>query len=370
MPDLHALLFAYSSHAHLKELTQQRNVTSMPFGGRFRVIDFLLSSLVNAGVHDVGMILRENYQSMLDHVGSGKDWDLARKRGGLMLLPPFAYSSVREHYFRGEMETLAGITTYLSRIRNQYVLIADGNLIANLPIEEAYDAHIDSQADITVFCANPITKETANAPYLTLNENGRVVDVQLGQWDPGSYESLNVAIMGKKVLNSLVAYCAARNYFDFNRDILQAMRDKLDIRGFVFQGYAAKLESVSSYFEHNMALLQPEVRKALFLKGRPIRTKVRDEASAYYGPEAEVYNSLIADGCYIEGKVENSILFRGVRVDAGVRIANSILMQDTHVCKDAVLSYAITDKEVLINPGRMLMGHETYPLAIAKGSVV
>ena len=370
MPDLHALLFAYSPHIHLKELTQQRNVTSMPFGGRFRVIDFLLSSLVNAGVHDVGMILRENYQSLLDHVGSGKDWDLARKRGGLMLLPPFAYSDVREHFFRGEMEALSGITTYLSRIRNKYVLIADGNLIANLPIEEAFDAHISSQADITILCTDHITKEINNAPYVTLNENGRVVDVQLGHGEPNTYEAVNVAIMEKKVLDSLVAYCSARNYFDFNRDILQAMQDKLNILGFVFRGYAAKLESVPSYFEHNMALLQPEVRSALFLKERPIRTKVRDEASAYYGPGAEVYNSLVADGCYIEGKVENSILFRGVRVDAGVRISHSILMQDTHVCKDAVLSYAITDKEVLINPSRMLMGHDTYPLAIAKGSVV
>ncbi len=371
MNDMHGIIFAYSTSVRLKELTEHRAISSMPFGGRYRLIDFMLSNMVNADITDVGIIMQENYQSMLDHVGSGKDWDLSRKRGGLRLLPPFGYAGARrEGFYRGEMEALAGVASYLSHIRQEYVVLADGDLVANLPLEEILGVHIRSGADITAVCSARPIEQPENATYLVPGRRNRVVDVLIGRAEEDAFEALGVYILERKLLDSFISHCVSHNVYDFKRDILQKMKDKLDITAYVFDGYAARLQSASAYFKHNMELLLPEVRSQLFLRERPIRTKVRDEASTYYGPNAHVTNSLIADGCYIEGEVENSVIFRGVRIDPGVKVQNSILMQDTRVCAGAVLNYAISDKEVLINRGRMLMGHETYPIAIAKGSIV
>ncbi|MDR0380483.1 MAG: glucose-1-phosphate adenylyltransferase subunit GlgD [Oscillospiraceae bacterium] len=373
MNDMHGLIFAYAGGPHIKELTEHRTVSSLPFGGRYRAIDFMLSNMVNADIVNVGVIMRENYQSLLDHLGSGKDWDLARKRGGLKLLPPFGYNVTRVQHeggaFLGNMAALAGVNSYLSRIREKYVVMADGDLVANLPLEDALRVHIDSGADITLICSPRTVGSPEYAVNVALGEKNRVSDISIGRKEPEMFESLNVSILSSSLLDSLVGYCSAHNAYDFERDVLQRMRD-LDVVAYLFDGYVARLHSTSMFFRCNMDLLRAEVRESIFRKERPIKTKGRDQAPTYYGPGASVRNCVVADGCYIEGEAENSVIFRGVRISEGVRVHNSILMQNTKVSQGAVLGYAITDKEVVINRGRMLLGHETYPIAIAKGSVV
>ncbi len=371
MKDMHGIIFAYSSHVRLKELTEHRTASSIPFGGRYRMIDFMLSNMVNAGINDVGVIMHETYQSLLDHLGSGKDWDLSRKRGGLKLLPPFGYASARSGPgFRGRMEALYGVASYISRIKQEYVLMADGDLVANLPVEEIFDFHELSGADITCVATTKYMCESESAAYVKADADGRVVDVILGHRQEGYAESVNVYIMSKQLLENLMQHCSAHNLYSFRRDVLQQMPDKLDIRAYIYDGYCCRIDSVTSYFHHSMDLLDPAVRAQLFNRARPIKTKVRDEASTYYGPDCIIRNSVVADGCYIEGSVENCILFRGVKIEAGSTVKNSILMQDTVVHRGVELNYAITDKEVLINPGRMLMGHASYPIAISKGTTV
>lgn len=373
MNDMHGLIFAYSNGgSRMKDLTDRRTISSMPFGGRYRVIDFVLSSMVNADITDVGVIMRENYQSLLDHLGSGKDWDLARKRGGLRLLPPFGYtdSPRGDGVFAGNMAALGGLASYLNHIRQEYVVMAEGDLVANLPLEDALRFHIDREADITLICSPRPASTPGSAQHCTLGEKNRVTDISMGRQTPDSFESLNVYILSKSLLDSLVSHCAAHSLYDFERDVLQKMCGDLVVSAYVFDGFAARLQTTASYFRHNMDLLRADVRASLFLRERPIKTKVRDEAPTYYGPDASAANSLVADGCYIEGTIENSVIFRGVRIHAGVRVHNSILMQDTKACQGAMLGYAITDKNVLINRGRMLLGHDSYPIAIAKGSVV
>ena len=373
MNEMHGLIFAYAGGgAHLKELAEHRSVSSLPFGGRYRIIDFMLSNMVSAGIRDVGVIMRENYQSLLDHLGSGKDWDLARKRGGLRLLPPFSYAGKGpyEGVFLGSMAALFDITAYLSHIRQDYVVLAEGSLVANLPLEDALRFHIESEADITALCTPRRLGSPEYSCFLQLGEGDTVVDIARGKDVHDSVETLGVYILSKKLLETLVGHCAAHNLYDFERDVLQGMLGALKVSGYVFNGFAARITTVASYFENNMNMLRAEVRASLFIKDFPIKTKVRDDASTYYAPGARVRNSVIADGCYIEGDVENSVIFRGVRIESGARVHNSILMQDTKVSSDAILGYAITDKEVLIRQGRMLMGHGSYPIAIAKGTVV
>ncbi len=371
MNDMHGLIFAYAT-GNLKEFTEHRAISSLPFGCRYRLIDFMLSNMVNADITDVGVLMRDNYQSLLDHLGSGKDFDLARKRGGLRLLPPFGYADRmgQSQVFSGNMAALANVSKYLSRIRQEYVVMAEGALVANLPLEDALRQHIDSGADITLFCKPPHQCAVEYTSYLTLDGQGRIVDIARGRASEDALEMLSVCILSKSKLEMLVSYCAAHNLNDFVRDVLQSMFSTLKIYGYVFDGYAVQISTVNAYFKHNMDLLRSDVRASLFLKDRPIKTKVRDEASTYYGPDAKVTNALVADGCFIEGEVENSVIFRGVRIHPGVKVQNSILMQDTKVFPGAILGYAIADKEVLVGQGRMLMGQETYPIAISKGTVV
>ena len=335
MNDLHGILFAYHSDSNLGELTRPRNTCSLPFGGRYRLIDFMLSSYVNAGISDVGLIVHESYQSLLDHVGSGKDWDLSRKHGGLRILPPFGVAERGgSGEYRGNMEALAGIYTYLQNIRQEYVIMGWGDMVVNLPDGLVSDLSI-----------NPA--HAANA-----------------------LESLETYIISKKLLLDMVDYCAAHNIHNFSRGVLLPRLSTLKVLPYLHRGYVARFQSVADYFQHSMDLLDPAVRADLFDPDRPIRTKDQSNPSTYYGPGSVCKHSLVADGCFIEGEVENSILSRGVIVEAGAKVSNSVLMQGTIIRAGASLSYTITDKNVQVNQDRMLMGHSTYPLAISKDSIV
>ena len=371
MKNLHGILLAYRSDPSLRELTQHRNTCSIPYGGRYRIIDFMLSSLVNAGVSDVGLIVNESYQSLLDHVGSGKDWELSRKYGGLRILPPFSFAQTHDSgENRGRMDALVGVRSYLKKIRQDYVVLAWGDLVANLPISDAFEKHRESGADITAICTRKPSGDPKACTYFTVGANGTVTDVAVHPNEPMGCETLECYIMSKDLLLNLVDYAAAHRIHSFSEGVLLAMSGQLKIVPYLFDGYVARIHSVASYFARSMDLLNPEVQAELFDLERPIRTKIHSLPATYYSTEGRAHGSLVADGCIIEGTVENSILFRGVKIEKGARVSNCILMQNTVVKEGATLSYAITDKNVTINPGRMLMGHESYPLAIEKNAVV
>lgn len=372
MKSLHGILFAYRSDPALRELTADRNTCSVPFGGRYRIIDFALSNLVNAGVSDVGLIVQSRYQSLLDHVGSGKDWDLSRKRGGLRILPPFSFADTHgvEGSYRGRMDALAGVGDYLEKIRQEYVILSDGALIANLPVTDIFRQHLESGADITAVCAAAPVGVPTNCTYLTPGKDARAVDVSIRPNTPAGYECMEVYILSRKLLFSLVDYCASHHIPSFGQGVLLAMKDRLRIVPYLYSGFYSRAQSIRDYFSASAALLNPAVRADLFHPDRPIRTKDHFDPPTYYAPGAVSVNSLVADGCVVEGEVRGCILFRGARVEKGAKVSDSILMQGAIVRADAMVSHVIADKNVIVGDGRMLMGSESYPLAIAKGSVV
>ena len=371
MNDLHGILFAYRSDANLGELTRPRNTCSLPFGGRYRLIDFMLSNCVNAGITDVGVVVHQSYQSLLDHLGSGKDWDLSRKHGGLRILPPFSYTEQGHGEYRGSMEALAGVYDYLEDIRQDYVLLAWGDTAINLPVSEVFEQHLSSGADITVVCTPTLKGAPRFSEYVEVSEEGRITDLSIHPTAADkALESLEIYVLSKRLLMDMVDYCAAHDVSNFSRGVLQPRMKSLKMMPYVHKGYVGRFQSVSDYFQRSRELLDPAVRADLFNPARPIRTKDQSNPSTYYGPESKSVSSLVADGCQIEGEVENSILFRGVVVEKGAKVSDSVLMQGTVVKAGASLSYVIADKDVVVNDGRMLMGHLTYPLAIAKGSVV
>ncbi len=371
MNDLHGIIFAYRANQDLRELTKIRNTSSVPYGGRYRLIDFMLSNMVNAGVDDVGLIVHTNYQSLLDHVGSGKDWDLSRKHGGLRILPPFGYAGIkRDGIYHGRMDALAGVYSYLKNIRQEYVVLANGDMALNIPIEQVYEHHVKNGADITVVCTDRLQGDPRNTVYFGTDQQGMVSDVAVCPSLPSGLESLEIYLMSRELLISLVDYAAAHGVSSFCGGILSPMIGTLKISTWRFDGYVARIQTLEGYYARSLELLDPAVRADLFNPDRPIRTKDRSDPSTYYGSQGRSQNSLVADGCIVEGEVENSILFRGVRVEKGARVSNCILMQSTDIKAGGILKYAITDKNVIVNPGRMLMGHETYPIAIAKNAVI
>ena len=369
MNGLHGIIFSYEKRNNLRELGEIRSAASIPFGGRYRVVDFALSNLVNAGVTDVGVVLNGRYQSMLDHLGTGKVWDLSRKRGGLRVLPPFNYQKDWGVMpFRGKIEALAGVRTYLDTIRQDYVALMDGDLVVNLPLADIFEEHVKSGADVTVVCGND-SFATEDGTYFEKNSEGRITEVLFNLHTPRGYRGLEVYILSTQLLKDLVDECAAKDQFSWRKE-LQTRKDSLYLRSYIWSGFAAQIRSVQEYYDRSMQLLNPAIRAELFCPERPIRAKGADKSSTYLGPEGKCVNSLVAEGCRIEGTVENSILFPGVVVEAGAAVRNCVLFKETAVRRDAQLSYIIADKDVEVLSNRTLMGHATYPIVLAKGSKV
>ena len=370
MNGLHGIIFSCEQEPGLRELTEHRMPASVPFGGRYRVVDFVLSNMHAAGITDVGVVLHGNYQSLLDHIGNGKTWDMARKYGGLRLLPPFADTrAYRGGEFRGKLEALAGVRSYLEEIRQDYVVLSDSDLIINLPLSDVLAAHVESGADITAVCtANG--KFVDNATYFTLAPDGSIEQVWCAPTAPRGHRSLEIYVLKKELLIALVDECTAQEKYSFRRDVLAGMTGRLRLQSYVWDGYAAQLRSVQEYYERSMELLRSSIRAELFAAARPILAKEDDEASSYFAPESCVKNSLVADGCTIEGRVENCILFPGVTVERGAELRDSILFKGTRVRDGATLRHVIADKGVEVLPGRTLIGHESYPIVVSKGSII
>lgn len=365
------LIFSNMHDNSISDLTKERTMGSVLFGGRYRFIDFPLSSMVNSGIDEVGVITKSNYQSLLDHLGSGREWDLASKNGGLHLLPPFSH--VSSGMYRGRLEALYGVWDFIKTSDADYVVLSDCDVVANVDFSSIVDSHISSGADITAVYANDVVtvEQAQKATVFGINDEGRVVDVLTNPYISGACNvSLNMFVLSKEFLKNIVLEANSRGLVSFEKDILQARTHDYKIMGYRFDGYFSKITSMDTFYKANMNLLNTENRNKLFIANRPIYTKVRDNPPAKFGIGAKVKNSLIGDGCIIEGTVENSVLFRGVKVGKGAVVKNCILMQDTHVGAKCEVSCVISDKNVKIGDMRMLTGSENYPLYLGKGAEI
>ncbi len=371
MGNVLGIIFSNMHDKTIEDLTKLRTMGSVLFGGRYRLIDFPLSNMVNSGITEVGVITKSNFQSLLDHLGSGREWDLSRKKGGLHILPPF--SNTASGMYRGRLEALAGVLGFISHSPAEYVLMADCDVVTNMDFRPVLEAHESKGADITIVCNKNIynMEQTRFGTVLAMNEDNRVYDVLINPQISGMCTmSLNMFVVKKDFLIQMVQQAYTRSQYSFVRDILQAKVNDLKIYGYECQDYLSKIDSMDSYYKANMALLDNDTRDVLFPLNRPIYTKVRDNAPCKYGIGAKVSNSLIADGCTIEGEVENCVLFRGVKISKGARVRNSIIMQGSVVGKKCDINYIIADKNVGISDFRTLSGSELYPMYVGKGAIL
>ncbi len=373
MSNVLGLIFANMHELTVTDLTKNRAMASIPFGARYRLIDFPLSNMVNSGISNVGVVTKSNYQSLLDHIGSGDEWDLSRKTGGLHFLPPYSNNYANGGLYRGRLEALAGVEGFIKNAHADYVLLTDCDCVANVDYKKIIDYHEEKGADITVVYGRSVftPEQTKTRTILKVSDQGEVCDVLIRPDLAGEYDaSMNIFVMSKEFLLKTIGESTSRNLYSFEIDILQHKLDELKVYGYRFDGYYSQIDGIQAYYQANMDLMNKEVRTELFNLTDPIYTKVRDDAPAVYGLEASAKNSLIADGCVIEGTVENSVLFRGVKVGKGAVIKNCIIMQDAEVGDKCELNYVIADKNVKVGNYRSLCGTVDYPVFVNKNSAV
>ena len=364
------IIFSNIYDSTLGELTNHRTVASLPFGGRYRQIDFVLSNMSNSGIYKVGLITKYNYRSLMDHLGSAADWDLRRKNEGLVILPPFA--SGHTGVYKGKLEALYSAVEFIDNPVYDYVVVSDSTVLCNLDFRPAIESHIKSGADVTVI-SNKETEFSKKHPLIvTADKKGRATELLLDSpADENNYVGMGMFIISRKLLVDALNESHSKGYVHFEKDYLQRFFNdgKLKVSVYEFKGTVLRNENIKSYYANNMALLTEKTRNGLFGKN-PIYTKVRDEMPSYYCETASVENSLLADGCKLYGEVKDSILFRHVTVSAGAQVKGCIVMQGTKIGKNAKLECVILDKNVTVSEGAELKGTPDHPVIIKKGETV
>ena len=360
----------YSSNLPNNELTRSRTPASLPFGGRFRAIDFSLSSMVNAGMSDIGVICKENYGSLIDHLRSGEDWDLNRRNGGITLLTPLARPETKIWPIRGRLDALRAYKQFIADARQELVVLAFGGTIANIDLEAMLEEHVKNDAFVTLAYSN-IPAYTGEM-ILHLQEDGRIENISYQREEEAGrhYFALGTYIVNRLDLLDFLDKADNNDYTNLNRDFVQRNLASCRIYGYHHQGYARIIRTIEDYFASNMDMLNPELKMELFDAEHPVYTKVKDSVPTLYDYHAIVENSLIADGCVIKGSVKNSVIFRGVVVEEGAVVEDSILMQKSTVGKNAQVCRVITDKNVVINEETEVRGASSLPFVIGKGKKV
>ena len=373
MKSVMGIIYTNKDDLSLRELTSQRSVAALPLAGRYRVVDFVLSSMVNSGVRNVGVIMQRNYRSLMDHLGSGKEWDLHTRNNGLFLLPPFVTQETGGEYL-GVLDALRANFDYLRRSKQRLALLTNSNMVFNMNFEPMIRQHEQTDADITLLYTKVRRDmELSSAgkhthAFLNVEKDGRISDMEVNP-NAANYDTMymNVLLIKRTLLMHLVDGAAAHGEHDINRELIQpAIKSgSLKVYGYEFEGYYRRIETIKSYFRCNMDLLDYNVRQELFKKS-PVYTKTRDDVPAVYREGNNVKNSLVADGCVIEGSVENCVLFRGVHIGRNASVKNAIIMQDSEIEDSVELENVILDKNVTVRAHGRLIGQVQYPIVIGK----
>ena len=369
------IIFPNSYDETISELVNVRLMASIPFASRYRLIDFMLSSMTNCDIDNISLVVNNNYHSLMDHLGSGREWDLVRKNGGLNIFPPKAEKSSKS--YTGRVAAIASLLDFLRSQKENYVVMADTNYAVNIDFKDMINKHIETGADVTVaYNEQEIPEGYRQIPndqgfyYTFAIEDGRIKKIYVNSEEAGVQNlSMNIFVVKRELLIDIVNTAFVRGQRFFERDVLLNQLNVLNVQAYKYDGYIARITNIKSYFDENMKLLDDYNSDALFGPA-PIHTKIRDDNPTRYINGSKASNVMVADGCVIEGEIENSVLFRGVKVAKGAKVKNCVLMQDTVVEAGAEIEYLITDKEVTITAGKQMKGTDSYPIYIGKKSTV
>lgn len=366
------MIFANIHEEALDSITALRTMGSVPFCSRYRLIDFPLSNMVESQITKIGVVTNANFNSLMDHVGTGKPWDLSRKNGGIYMLPPYSINSVT--MWGNRIDAIYGNIGFLHQSNQEYVLMSDCYNVINLDYEKLFDAHENSGADITIVTVKGKAPAHINSVLVCkdIADDGRIVEAAVDPDIDGEVNySTNIVLIKKYLLETLVTNAHSRNEVSFQKNVLMNCIKTGKVYAFdATDSFIGTIDGVQSYFDISMNLLDKANKNKLFNPERPIYTKERDDMPTLYGKDAKVNNSLVADGCEIKGTVENCILFKGVKIEEGAVVKNSILMQDTVIGRNSNINYIIADKIVSVKSEIELSGAANYPVSLSKGTKV
>ena len=365
----------FTNDATMGELTNKRTSGSIPFGGRYRQIDWALSNMTCAGIRHIGLISRHSYQSLMHHIGDGEEWGLELEEGGLEFLTP--YSTATNYLYRGKLEAICNAMDFLEYSDDDgddLVVLSDSAILANVDLSAVIRSHVESGKHITVVTKAGIANGEKKLDLaIKLDENGEVADMVVDFAASEDYvASMDIFVLSKTRLIKWVKEMVARDKYHMDRDLVMGgwRRGQLGINVYQFAGTALYNESVEEYFANSLSLIDKDTRHDIFNGNHPVYTKVRDRVPTYYGEECEIENCIVADGCILEGEVEDSVLFRQVTVEAGAEVEHCIIMNDCIIGKGAELKYVILDKDVTVTPGAKVCGTKHHPIVIKKGDTV
>ena len=363
----------FTNDANLGELTNKRTTASIPFGGRYRQVDFHLSNMAAAGIRHIGIISRHNYQSLMNHIGSGEEWGLELEEGGLEFLTPYAMSAT--DIYRGKLDALHSVMGFLQFGHDdEYVVMADSAVLCNIDMTKILQSHAESGKDITIVAKAGIANGSKPLDLaLKLDAKGEICDIAVDYEASSEYlASMDIFVLSKKFLKEKVREFIARNLFHMDRDLVLGLWQKgeITINVYPFEGVALYNDTVEEYFRNNLSLIDSSVRGDLFGANHPVYTKVRDRVPTYYGESCEIDDSIVADGCVLEGSVKDSVLFRDVRVCEGAQVERCVVMNDTTIGEGAEIRYAILDKDITVRPGAKLIGTQKNPIIVKRGETV
>jgi glucose-1-phosphate adenylyltransferase len=368
LTDAMGLILADNRRIQLDAINQPRALAAVPFAGRFRIIDFTLSNMINCGIKRIGVVALTRYKSLMDHIGTGAWWDLDRIRQGLYLIPPYINPITRAP----DRTDAQGIIDYVESGRQSYVFISSSDYVSNIRYKPLLDQHIASGADMSVYYAPDGDSAQTISLAIELDEESMIRDLMVDY--PGARSQLNafgLLVISKTLLLQLLSEMMARGIAEFSIVALLQLYKCFRIRALEYQGLLFRIYDTASYFEASMRVLDPQVSCQLFSTERPIYTKVKNRAPCVISPESgKVRNVLASDGCAIMGEVENSVLFRGCTIGRNARVTNSVLFQDVQISEGVTLDHVIVDKNSVIKMGGKLLGQEGYPIVIGKNSIV
>lgn len=356
------------------ELMQEmphRCMGAVPFGGRYRLIDFVLSNMVNSGIRNVGIVTSAKYRPLMDHLGAGQEWGLDRKAEGLFFLPS-ASPNILKKRLTVDLKDFYINQDYFAKSRQRYVVLSGNNMVCNIDYSKVLDAHKKSKADVTMLFKdmNQDEKLKDKSIVLNLDSENRIMgfDKHNGDFEE-SGTFLDTLIIERQLLLEILNMAVTTGYWDLMDVLIENIND-LRVYGYEHKGYLAKINTIESFFQYNLEMLNPTVWNELFLNSGQIYTKSKYGPPAKYSSDAEVCNAMIATGCNIEGYVENSVIFRGVRVSRGAKLKNCIILQKCEIGENVVLENVVLDKGVLIKAGKVLKGECKNPIFIRKNSVI
>ena len=361
----------FANDVAVDALTEKRAMASLPFGGRYRQVDFHLSNLAAAGIRNVGIVSRSNYQSLMNHISSGEEWGLELEEGGLEFLTPYALGN--DDRYRGKLENLNAVLDFLRFSEAEYVVLTDSSILTNLDVKDIIKNHKQSGKDITIVAKPGVANGRKVLDLAIKMEGDSITDMVVSYPAPEGYlASMDLFVVGRQWLINKVTECVAHDKYHMDRDLVlgQWNAGTISINVYKHEGVALYNESTAEYFANSMALLDKNVRADIFGAHHPIYTKVRDRVPTYYGENCEVENCVIADGCILEGEVENSVLFRDVVIEKNAEVENCVLMNKAFVGEGAQLKHVILDKDVTITAGTKLIGTPSAPVIIKRGETV